>query len=208
MSRSPSSNPKRTYVLLLLLGYNLEESGVVPDSFEDQQEKEEVVLLWRKFISLHEKCRSYLTADQLAQCQECLEAIGMQVYIETIARRLQAYQEYQQLKPIWNKTRRNTKIAALVGSAFMALTLSIMMVVIVSLSSTPKYGVNVKIMVGLITFLVVFFMLFLFGNFDYSESIDQRYHQLSEDAHLEDQAYWQEVKDKYEGIPTMEQLQR
>jgi len=69
------------------------------------------------------------------------------------------------------------------------------------------------IMVGLISFLVLNIMGFLPGIFDISnqqsfQTIDQLYHQFSEDAQIEDHGFWQAVTDKFGGIPTVEQLQQ
>ena len=53
-----SACPQRALVRLQLLISNLNYSDVAPDSFEDKQEKEEVVLLWRKLSNLWQKTNS------------------------------------------------------------------------------------------------------------------------------------------------------
>jgi hypothetical protein len=108
-----SSNfPQPTFVRLQLFLKNLEYYGVLPDSFEDQQEKEDAVLLWRKLARVLEKCSSFLTADQMAQCQVCLDAMVMESFINTVANRLKAYEEYRQLKPKWESTWREARVVA------------------------------------------------------------------------------------------------
>lgn len=211
-----SAFPQRALVRLQLLISNLNYSGVAPDSFEDNQEKEEVVLLWRKLSNLWQKMNSQLTADQLAQCQECLDAIVMEFFIQTLASRLEAYEKYQLLQPIWEEVRLGAKKMAVyqkTGWAIGSIGLSIIMVWVVSYSSTPRYGANAMIMVGMISFLVLISMGFLLGIFDISnqqsfQSIDQYSHQLSEDAQIDDHDFWQAVTDKFGGIPTADQLQQ
>jgi hypothetical protein len=96
-----STSPQRTFVRLQLVVSNLEYYGVVPDSFEDQQEKEEVILFWRKLSNLWEKTRSLLTQEQLVRCQDCLDAFVMESFLQTVANRLKPYIEYQQITPRW-----------------------------------------------------------------------------------------------------------
>ena len=208
--------PQRALVRLQLLISNLNDSGVTPDSFEDNQEKEEVVLLWRKLSNLWQKTSSQLTADQLEQCQDCLDAIAMEYFIQTLASRLEAYEKYQLLQPMWEEARLGAKKMAAyqkIGWAIGSIGLSMVLVWVVSLSSTPRIGANAMIMVGLISFLVLNIMGFLPGIFDISnqqsfQTIDQLYHQFSEDAQIEDHGFWQAVTDKFGGIPTAEQLQQ
>jgi hypothetical protein len=101
-----SSNPQRTFGSLQLFAKNLVYDSVVPDSFEDPLEKEEVVVLWRKLSNLFDKCKSSMTAGQLGQCQECLNAFGSEYFLQKVAGRLSAYTMYQQIKPRWEDAWR------------------------------------------------------------------------------------------------------
>jgi hypothetical protein len=209
--------PKRVYVQLQLVLRNLEYHGIVPDTFEDQQEKEEAVLFWRKLSNLWDKTNSQFTADELAQCQECLNAIIMEVFLQAVANRLKAYEGYQRIKPIWervwNETRRitaNQKVSKILVIVIALLVAGI----IVYLSIGGNFDATTTVML-----LTIWTMVSCLSGISLNAglesrkpkelfTISQRYHQLSAAAGMDDQEFWQSVMDNFGGIPTMEQLQQ
>jgi hypothetical protein len=213
-----SSNfPQPTFVRLQLFLKNLEYYGIVPDSFDDQQEKEDAVLLWRKLASLLEKCSSFLTADQLAQCQVCLDAMVMESFINTVANRLKAYEEYRQLKPKWKSTWRKARVVAVsqkIWLVFMIIVASGFAALIVYKAYIGQIGSNaaaIALTIWILAISALGIKVYWVLESDNPEgliAIDQRYHQLSAAAQVEDQDFWQAVTDKFDGIPTVAQLQQ
>jgi hypothetical protein len=212
-----STYPQRTFVRLSLVVRNLEYYGVVPDSFEDKQEKEEVVLLWRRLSNLWDKTRSLQTEEQLAQCQDCLDAYGMEYFLQTVANRLKPYEEYQAIKSRWEEAWRLSRQLSRyqnVSSGVVIFLILGYMAFIFYVMYTGSGGVNpVSVVLAVLLFVSVGIVYWVYERFESRrpqdlKELDQRYRQLSEDAPLEDQEYWQEVKDKFGGIPTWEQLKQ
>jgi hypothetical protein len=212
-----STYPQRTFVRLSLVVRNLEYYGVVPDSFEDKQEKEEVVLFWRRLSNLWDKTRSLQTDEQLAQCQDCLDAYGMEYFLQTVANRLKPYEEYQAIKPrceeVWRLSRQLSRYQNVSSGVVIFLILGYM-AFIFYVMYTSSGGVNpVSVVLAVLLFVSVGIVYWVYERFESRrpqdlKELDQRFHQLSAAAQIDDQEFWQSVKDKFDGIPTMEQLKQ
>ncbi|MFT3895944.1 MAG: hypothetical protein QM730_30375 [Anaerolineales bacterium] len=103
------SQPQKVFIKSQVLLNRLKHLNVVPDMFEDQTEKENVILLWNKLVGISKKCHSQLLPEQFDQCTKCLEAIWMQGFIQDIAQRLNSYNQYQSMKEKLGKEKKLIK---------------------------------------------------------------------------------------------------
>lgn len=206
-----STHPQRTYVRLQIMLSNLDSLGVVPDSYEDQKIKEQVVLLWRRLGHLLEKSQSLMTEEQMAQCQQCLNALYTEYWIRETAKRLEAYEEYQRLKPLWESGQRKIRQIILLrkyewaGIAFVALVSFL----VYARSTGSDLAANWLLMWVLVAGILAS-VVFVGTEANLPKDQDAIEHNLqaaSQKAEINNADFWKTVSEMFGGMPTMERLQ-
>jgi hypothetical protein len=192
--------PGQVFVHCVLALTKMKELNVIPDSYEDQKEKEDVILILRKLAGILDKCKTMLTSEQLIQCDNCLQAIWMQGLIQIIAERIGPYNELQRIKSSLEKKRVKLKklrmifypISILPGVGFV-----IFFLVNHAFTSYIDFVGVLGIFTGLLALLshVVFTGLL--------NDIRRKYEYLQGDTKEE---FWKQVRDMFNGIPTEEIL--
>ncbi|HNT78750.1 MAG TPA: hypothetical protein PKH77_27395 [Anaerolineae bacterium] len=204
--------PERAFVESQLILFSLDCYGVIPDSFEDQKEKEEVILLWRKLLNVADKSKTLMTVEQFERCKECLEAISTQSLIRASADRLEAYKEFQRIKPKLESLRKKSqqlvlfrKISWIVIGFIAMVTFPIYVsrVGFAEIRDISAVWILTSLALGIITHLVAA----LQQPKDIKE-VESLFHALSNEAGIEDTGFWQAVNDKFGGIPTIDQLRQ
>lgn len=207
-----SSSPQRTYVKLQIMLSNLYALEVVPDSYEDQKAKEQIVLLWRRLGHLVEKSQSLMTKEQLAQCQECLNAIYTEYWIGETAKRLEAYEEYQRLKPLWESSQRKMGQITLLrkwlwaGIAFVALVSFL----VYASSAGSDLAANWLLMwvLGAGILAGVVFVVTEARLPKDQDAIEHKFQVASQNAEIDNTDFWKTVSEMFDGVPTMERLEQ
>lgn len=207
-----STYPQRTYVRLQIMLSNLYSLEVVPDSYEDQKAKEQVVLLWRRLGHLVEKSQSLMTEEQMAQCQQCLNALYTEYWIRETAKRLEAYEEYQRLKPLWESSHRKIEQIILLrkwlwaGIAFAALVSFL----VYARSAGSELAANWLLMwvlgAGLLAGIV--FAVTEARLPKDQDAIENKYQVASQKAEIANTDFWNKVDEVFGGVPTMERLEQ
>lgn len=205
-----SNFPQRAFVRAQLMMHALDSHRVIPDSFDEQKEKEDVILIWRKLANISNKSKSQMTEEQLNKCVECLNAISTEGFIQVIADRLKAYVEYQEIKPkLENLTKRNKRILSYQKSSWNIITfIGIATFLLYSNRVGFEIAANaliVWILVGCALGLITYLVLESKRPKDLA-NIDRLFRKLSLASSAEDDGFWQAVKDRFKSIPTLEQL--
>jgi hypothetical protein len=206
-----STHPQRTYVRLQIMLSNLDSLGVVPDSYEDQKIKEQVVLLWRRLGHLVEKSQSLMTEEQMAQCQQCLNALYTEYWIRETAKRLEAYEEYQRLKPLWESGQRKIRQIILLrkyewaGIAFLALVSFL----VYARSAGSDLAANWLLMWVLVAGILasVVFVATEANLPKDQDAIKHNFQVAIQNAEIANNDFWEKVDEVFGGVPTMERLQ-
>jgi hypothetical protein len=205
-----SSHPQRTYVTLQIILSNLDSLGAIPDSYEDQKEKEQVVLLWRRLLHIVDKSQSLMTEEQMAQCQQCLNAFYTEYWIRETASRLEAYEEYQRLKPLWESSHRKIRqITLLRRWSWVAITF-------VALASYLVYGRSGGFdlawnrlglwVLGAGLLAGVIFAITEARLPKDRDAIEHNFQVASQNAEIANTEFWNTVTEIFGDVPTMERL--
>jgi len=206
-----STHPQRTYVKLQIVLSNLDSLGAVPDSYEDQKVKEQVLLFWRRLLNLVDKCQSLMTKEQLTQCQQCLNAIYSEYWIGETANRLEAYEEYQRLKPLWESSQRKIRQIILLrkyewaGIAFVALVSFL----VYARSTGSDLAANWLLMWVLVAGILasVVFVATEANLPKDQDAIEHNFQVAIQNAEIANNDFWEKVDEVFGGVPTMERLQ-
>lgn len=207
-----SSHPQRTYVTLQIMLSNLDSLGAVPDSYEDQKEKEQVVLLWRRLLHIVDKSQSLMTEEQMAQCQQCLNAFYTEYWIRETARRLEAYEEYQRLKSIWESSHRKIRQIILLRRWLWAGIAGVALVSFLAYVRSVGFDLASSILVwwvlgaGGLAFVV--FAITEDRIPKDRDAIERELHAAGQKAEIANTEFWEKVAEMFGGVPSMEQLEQ
>jgi hypothetical protein len=191
---------------------NLSALEVIPDDYDDQKVKEQVVLLWRRLGHLVEKSQALMTKEQMVQCQQCLEAFYTEYWIRETARRLEAYEEYRRLKPLWEDLQcRIRQIILLRRWSRGAIAL-------VALGSYLVYGRSAGFDLAA-NWLLVWVLgagLLVGVVFAVTEArlpkdqaaIERNFQVASQKAEIANTEFWNTVTEIFGGVPSMERLEQ
>jgi hypothetical protein len=212
LAHEASTHPQRTFVKLQIMLSNLDFCGATPDSFEDQQEKEQVVLLWRRLLNNAEKSQSFMTVDQMAQCKTCLNAFSTEYWIRETARRLVAYEEYQRVKPLRERDQRQVRQIvihrrwqwAVIG--LIALASYLVFASRVGFEQTSSFSLLWMLAAGVLAGVV-----FMVGEVRLPKDRDALDHQFQvayQQAEIANAGFWETVNEKFGGVPSLERLEQ
>ncbi len=205
-----STHPQRTFVRLQVMLSNLDFCGAVPDSYENQQEREQVALLWRKLLNTVDKSQSLMTAAQMAECHACLDAFSTEYWIRETARRLEAYELYQQVKPLREEAHRQVRQIVTrrrwlwAGIVLLALAGYLLFVQRVGSDQASDYLVS-WVLAAVVLAGVVFYV----GEKRMPKDLDALDHQYQlayQQGEIANTDFWSFVAEKFGGVPTMERL--
>lgn len=192
--------PQRVLIRSHILLGQMDNIKVVPDSYEDQTEKENVELLWRKLVGISDKCRKQITPAELDQCQRCLDAIWMQGFIRDIAERLGAYYKVQEMKAELEKNKmRYKKLQRNWFGGLAALFAGILLYLSVKNILAESEGFIVFIVIELGGIALIIYMWFK-SKFTAIDRTSKKY------PGKDSEEFWVRVKEKFNGIPTEEML--
>jgi hypothetical protein len=209
--RLSSEYPKQVFVLLHLYGFELESNGVIPDNFVDIGEKEKTALLWKKLVNLHKKCLPLLTSQMREDCDQCLEAINKKQLIELASTRIEDYKNFENQKPKadrFSKINKGLHICVwaypflIIGLTALSVKYSSFFSWKVSWSTLPDF----IILIGIFSEVILLGVYAIFSNvYFHNAKIDLEKYCVASDANALE--FWKTVKEKFEGLPTMDQLQ-
>jgi hypothetical protein len=103
-------NPMKTYIQIFRDLLLWDDNQITPDLFEDQVEKENLILTHQKLVNLYEKCKSTMHPEDLDRCKACLTALNMQDFILTIADHLEDFRTYLQVSSSFEITRKRSSL--------------------------------------------------------------------------------------------------
>ncbi|MEA5078496.1 MAG: hypothetical protein VB013_07990 [Anaerolineaceae bacterium] len=72
-------------------------NGFVPDSFKEEKDKEQCILLHKKLVNLNNKCLPVLSKEDIAQIEACLAANHKIAYLEYIYPRVAARERMDEI---------------------------------------------------------------------------------------------------------------
>ncbi len=207
-----SSQPQRTFVRLQIMLSNLDSLGAVPDSYEDQKAKEQVVLLWRRLLNLVEKSQSLMTEEQMAQCQQCLNAFYTEYWIRETAKRLEAYEEYQRQKPLWESSHRKIRQIILLRKWLWAAIAFVALVsfLVYARSTGSDLAANWLLMwvLGAGILAGVVFAVTEARLPKDRDTIEHNFQAASQNAEIANTDFWKMVTEIFDGVPSMERLEQ
>ena len=208
--REISQKPLPSFVKVCLYLHDLEIDEIVPDAFEDMQEKEDAILLWRKLENLHKTLRSNLTEDQIEVCQKCLNAIGMRRFIKFIDPYVRASEEFDKVELEWKAAhkrlkevkQKETKILVGIGAANV-VTFGIACF-LKGLEAAAPYLI---LWVMCTVFICIALWVWLDSRRPKNiKGIDCKYNQLYEQAGIDNDQLWENIEEAFDGIPTQDDL--
>ena len=207
-----STYPQRTYVRLQIMLSNLDSLGAVPDSYEDQKEKEQILLFWRRLLNLVDKCQSLMTKEQMAQCQECLNAFYTEYWIVETAKRLEAYEEYQRLKPLWESAQRKFKQITLLRRWLLAGIAGVAVVSFLvyerSVGSDLAANGSLLWVLGAGALVSVVFAVTEDRIPKDRDAIERELQAAGQKAEIANTEFWEKVAEMFDGVPSMERLEQ
>jgi hypothetical protein len=205
-----STHPQRTFVKLQIMLSNLDYCGAVPDSYAEQQEREQVVLLWRRLLNTVDKSQSLMTDAQMAECRACLDAFSTEYWVRETARRLEAYELYQQVKPLREEAHRQVRQIVLrrrwlwAGIALLALAGYLLFARRVGADQASGYLVW-----WVLAIVVLAGVVFYVGERRMPrdrDALDHQYQLAYQEGEIANTDFWSFVAEKFGGVPTMERL--
>jgi hypothetical protein len=202
--------PGRTFVKLQVILNNLNYLGVIPDSYEDHKEKEDIILLWQKYNNLLEKCRLHMTDDQFLLSANCMNAIFIRNHTLAVAERLEKYIQYQRIKVIWDsyqqKLRNTQKRQKTIQWVCGVLTAGFFLVFTYRAHEDPLAPLYLlAFILSGIAGLTGILILSLMKPKKYAQ-MKALHDQLFREADIGDEVFWKTAVERYGGTPTMEQL--
>jgi len=191
---------------------NLDSLGAVPDSYEDQIAKEQVVLLWRRLLNLVEKSQSLMTEEQMAQCQQCLNAIYFEYWIGETANRLEAYEEYQRLKPLWESSQRKIRQIILLRKwLWAAIAIAALMSFLVYAGSAGSNQAANWLLIWVLVAGILAGVVFAVTEAclpKERDAIEHNFQVASQNAEIANTEFWEKVAEMFNGMPTMDRLEQ
>jgi hypothetical protein len=182
-------------------------SGIVPDSFTEEKDKEQSILLHKKLVNLTNKCLPFISAEEKAQIDACLTANWRSAYLEFIYPKIVAREQLE----LVNKKLRGEKRRSIIAwvlfcywAAFGSYVGVILGMTSIKLEDPNLVSLaSIGIAIGIIAiFLPVFYWIYP------KEMVKTRKtkEQLLMQANLTDKNLWQGVQKEYPVFPTAEQL--
>jgi hypothetical protein len=189
---------------------NLDFCGATPDSFEDQQEKEQAVLLWRRLLNTVDKCQAMMTAGQMAECRACLNAFSTEYWIRETARRLEAYEAYQRVKPLREAAHRQIReIIARRRWLWAGILLAVLASYLVFARRVGAEQASSFLILWVLAASILAGIVFYVGERRMPtdrDALDHQYQVAYQQGEIANTDFWQFVIEKFGGVPTMERL--
>lgn len=182
-------------------------NGVVPDSFTEERDKEQSILLHKKLVNLTNKCLPLISAAEKAQIDACLAANWKSAYLEFIYPRIVARENLEQVSKKYHAERRKSIIAWVLFcywagfGAYVGLILGMTSIKLEDPNLVSLAAIGIAI--GIIAiFLPVFYWIYP------KEMIKTRKakEQLLIQANFKDKNLWEGIQKEYSAIPGAEQL--
>jgi hypothetical protein len=204
-----SQYPKETYVRSAWILIHLDINEVKPDSFIDQQDKEQAALIWRKLQNICKKCEKEMTPPIKDEVDKCLAALQELNNLKLITGKLQAKQLYEQtankLVAALQKQRRiNLFILLTIFLAiFVTFSLFIYLSTIGGLSEKSSSSIAI-ISVGVLVFVSLVILTKQLPKC--IPSYQKLKGQYEAEAMIKNEDFWNMVIKKFSGFPSQEQL--
>lgn len=202
--------PLQTLITLQVILNRMSDQGIAPDSFEDEKDKEDAILLWRKLINLVDKCNLELSEEQLNKCLECMDAIYISRLIEDLNPVLDAYVSYFEKISDFELKKKKKKKQANLQKLLIVITTTIFTLGfifyswLVTLRTAAPFLV-VWILVGLTILMVGYHLLDRKIPKDLFP-LENELSELYKNGVVEYDGFWSVVKERFNGIPTHDDI--
>ncbi len=182
-------------------------NGIVPDSFTEEKDKEQSILLHKKLVNLNNKCLPLISVEEKAQIDSCLTANWKSAYLEFIYPRIAARENLEQINKKYRVEKRKSIIAWVLfcyWSAFGAYVGMILGLTSLKFENTDLVALaSIGIAVGIIAlFLPVFYWIYP-KELSKTKNTKQ---QLLIQVDFKDKKLWEGILKEYPVIPSTQQL--
>lgn len=182
-------------------------NGVVPDSFTEEKDKEQSILLHKKLVNLTNKCLPLISAEEKAQIDTCLMANWKSAYLEFIYPKIVARENLDQVNKEYSIEKRRSIIVWVLFcfwscfGAYVGLILGMTSIKFEDPNLVSLAAIGIAL--GIIAiFLPVFYWIYP----KEMTKIRKAKEQLLIQADLTDKNLWKGIQKEYPDFPTAEQL--
>jgi hypothetical protein len=199
--------PAETVLHASMLAQYMVINGIVPDSFTEEKDKEQSILLHKKLVNLNNKCLPLISVEEKAQIDACLTANWKSAYLEFIYPRIAARENLEQITKKYRVEKRKSIIAWVLfcyWSAFGAYVGMILGLTSLKFENTDLVSLtSIGIAVGIIAlFLPVFYWIYP-KELSKTKNTKQ---QLLIQVDFKDKKLWEGILKEYPVIPSTQQL--
>lgn len=207
--READEKPDQVMVKVLLSMLRMARLGVTPDAFPTVEEKENVVLVWRKLSNFGDRCRSQLNEERRKQCADAVNAGNFLDLIQVLNTRLVHYRNHFILKKQYSDAKRKNAILGLVQWALVLVGTLLVGILASWANQNPSEG-NLML---LMTVLGLYSLILIGGCFIAASkkvknipNLQSRVNNTAKSGFVQDHDFWKAVEEKFNGIPSDEQF--
>lgn len=207
--READEDPMRVAVTV---GWNLVRMlriGATPETFTDKEEKEKVILLWRKLQNILARCQDQLTEEQKTRAQTAVDAGNKLDFYQDISLKLDAYLTYQRLgKEIMEGEKKNLVLTLVQICSFVILTC-----LGIGIYDRFKYAMTEKnalqMLLGIYPLIFALFIGLIIPATKKSKTLPAQKENRKRAAKtgcVKDDKYWALVQKEFGGLPSPDEL--